>query len=232
MNLVASSWIEIPSGKNLLEALAELGAGRRGWIEATGHIDEVELHLAAETPPESDEHRKPAGRFTVLSLLGPSTGPFTVTLARAANGTTEIQGGVLLGGRSGGMAALFVPTDDTAANTDRAPRAAPAKPQAATAASGTGIPTAWVSAVRASALRDARGGTTSDEDDGHGPQEGDLVEHFAFGLCDVLRSDGERLHIRDVNGPTRVREVSTTMLKVMPPTEHDGKKLYRLLRRT
>ena len=63
------------------------------------------------------------------------------------------------------------------------------------------------------------------------PDAGDLVDHFAFGLGEVLTSDGDRLRIRDVQGPGRIREVSLTMLKVLGPTESDGKRLFQLVRR-
>lgn len=45
------------------------------------------------------------------------------------------------------------------------------------------------------------------------PEPGDLVEHFAFGRCEVLRSDGDRLHLR-VGKDGRIREIALEMLKV------------------
>ena len=63
------------------------------------------------------------------------------------------------------------------------------------------------------------------------PEAGDLVDHFAFGLCEVVTSDGDRLKIRDAKVPGRVREVSMTMLNVLQPTESEGKRLFRLARR-
>jgi hypothetical protein len=57
------------------------------------------------------------------------------------------------------------------------------------------------------------------------------VQHFAFGLCEVLTSDGDRLRIRDVGGPRRVREVALSMLRVTGPTDSDGKRLFHLERR-
>ena len=64
------------------------------------------------------------------------------------------------------------------------------------------------------------------------PEPGDLVEHFAFGLCEVLMGDDERLKIRDVNGPGRVREIRLDMLRVAGPDERSGKRLFRLARRS
>jgi predicted DNA-binding protein with PD1-like motif len=51
------------------------------------------------------------------------------------------------------------------------------------------------------------------------PEAGDQVEHFAFGKCDVLRSDGDRLHLR-VHKDGRIREIALEMLKVTP--QDDG----------
>ncbi len=45
------------------------------------------------------------------------------------------------------------------------------------------------------------------------PDPGDIVEHFAFGLCDVLKSDGDRLHLR-VHKDGRIREIALEMLRV------------------
>jgi hypothetical protein len=63
------------------------------------------------------------------------------------------------------------------------------------------------------------------------PERGDLVEHFAFGLCEVLNVTGDRIVLRDLRGPGRIREIASDRLEVTGPTEHDGKRLYRLTRR-
>ncbi len=51
------------------------------------------------------------------------------------------------------------------------------------------------------------------------PEAGDQVEHFAFGKCDVLKSDGDRLHLK-VHKDGRIREIALEMLKVTP--QDDG----------
>ena len=63
------------------------------------------------------------------------------------------------------------------------------------------------------------------------PEPGDFVQHFAFGLCEVLMGDDERLKIRDVTGPGRIREIRLDMLRVTGPTDREGKRLFRLERR-
>ena len=45
------------------------------------------------------------------------------------------------------------------------------------------------------------------------PEPGDEVQHFAFGKCEVLRSDGDRLHLK-VGKDGRIREIALEMLKV------------------
>jgi predicted DNA-binding protein with PD1-like motif len=53
------------------------------------------------------------------------------------------------------------------------------------------------------------------DDDGEQifPEAGDEVQHFAFGTCEVLRSDGDRLHLK-VGKDGRIREIALEMLKV------------------
>jgi hypothetical protein len=62
------------------------------------------------------------------------------------------------------------------------------------------------------------------------PEAGDVVEHFAFGRCDVLKSDGDRLYLR-MHKDGRVKEIALEMLKVTPTGEEDGKRAYKLARR-
>jgi predicted DNA-binding protein with PD1-like motif len=47
------------------------------------------------------------------------------------------------------------------------------------------------------------------------PEAGDVVDHFAFGRCDVVKSDGERLHLR-IHKDGRIREIALEMLRVTP----------------
>ena len=69
------------------------------------------------------------------------------------------------------------------------------------------------------------------EEEGPQPERGDLVEHFAFGRAEVLSVDGERLVLRDLYGPGRIREIALDRLTVKGPLEHDGKRLFRLDKR-
>ena len=62
------------------------------------------------------------------------------------------------------------------------------------------------------------------------PEVGDAVMHFHFGECTVISSDGDRIRLRqDRDG--RVREVALAMLRIEPPTMHDGKRSFKLSRK-
>jgi hypothetical protein len=63
------------------------------------------------------------------------------------------------------------------------------------------------------------------------PERGDVVEHFAFGRCEVLKSDGDRLHLR-VDKDGRIREIALEMLRVTPLGESEsGGRRFKLERR-
>lgn len=70
-------------------------------------------------------------------------------------------------------------------------------------------------------------------DDSPFPEPGDVVEHFAFGICEVLKSDGDRLHLR-VAKDGRIREIALEMLRVtLASTDSvdEGKRRYKLDRK-
>jgi predicted DNA-binding protein with PD1-like motif len=105
-----------------------------------------------------------------------------------------------------------------------APAAPPSWTDTAAAASSTPL------RPPASAL--ARQAQDADEpEDGPYPQAGDIAEHFAFGPCEVLRSDGDRLQVRMMRDG-KVSEIALEKLRVttLPP---DGTtQRYRLSRKT
>src|SRR6185503_16531371 len=63
------------------------------------------------------------------------------------------------------------------------------------------------------------------------PEVGDLVNHFAFGDCTVVASNGDQISLRsDPDG--RVRAVALAMLKIEPqPDGPDGKRRFKLARK-
>lgn len=63
------------------------------------------------------------------------------------------------------------------------------------------------------------------------PEAGDFVDHFTFGRCNVLKSDGDRLHLK-VHKDGRVREIALDMLRVSRlPDGEDGQRRFKLERR-
>lgn len=73
--------------------------------------------------------------------------------------------------------------------------------------------------------------STSGDDDVVYPDAGDIVEHFHFGKCEVLKSDGDRLHLRDER-EGRIKEIALEKLRVTPmPTEEGGPRRFKLDRK-
>jgi predicted DNA-binding protein with PD1-like motif len=105
---------------------------------------------------------------------------------------------------------------DASDRADREPRPRAAQAQGSQAAAG--IP-----------ARIPRPGTP--DVDGPVPEPGDAVDHFAFGRCDVLKSDGDRLHLK-IHKDGRIREIALGMLRVSRAADgDDGKRRFKLERR-
>jgi len=220
----------IEPGADLLEELTLLGKTGEGWVSATGHLEGVEVRVAGEG---ADPVRALRGRLTLLQLTGPLGGPFSVTLARATDVGIEVLGGVLVRARAAGVSLVVHPVAAPLPAAARAVAAtSPVRVEAAPAAAPADKTGAvWAAAAMASARARARD-AQEEADDMPYPEAGDLVDHFAFGKCEVLTSDGDRLRIRDLAGPQRIREVSLSMLKVAEVTESEGKRLFRLARKS
>lgn len=120
------------------------------------------------------------------------------------------------------------------------------RPRPAPAPSPPSPPSAWSEAVSASAELGSPGArmtvpvqlpavppkpkVPAFDEGGPFPEAGDYVEHFAFGPCDVLKSDGDRLHVR-MHKDGRIKEIALAMLKVTPIDGPDGKRGFKLERR-
>ena len=69
------------------------------------------------------------------------------------------------------------------------------------------------------------------EEDGPFPEPGDSVEHFAFGRADVVKSDGDRLHVK-IHKDGRIKEIALEMLRVSRLDDGEGgKRRFKLERR-
>jgi predicted DNA-binding protein with PD1-like motif len=62
------------------------------------------------------------------------------------------------------------------------------------------------------------------------PEAGDIVEHFAFGRCEVLKSDGDRLQIK-VGKDGRMREIALEMLRVTELESQSDNRRFKLDRK-
>jgi predicted DNA-binding protein with PD1-like motif len=71
----------------------------------------------------------------------------------------------------------------------------------------------------------------AEEADAPFPEAGDVVEHFAFGRCEVVKSDGDRLHLK-VGKDGRIREIALEMLRVSPLESNEpSRKRFKLDRK-
>lgn len=219
--------VSVPSGEDLLQALTAIEP--ECWLQANGFVEGVEIKLPGEA---TDLTRTLRGRLALLSLQGPSQGPWMATFARHTDVGMELLGGQLLRARSQGVL-LFVqpavsqqvPRDPEPRREIVAPPAARPSPVPAASAPISTQPRTWADVAAASEAAE-------DEESDELPQRGDLVDHFAFGLCEVLKANGDRLLIRDVKGPGRNREIAVSALRVMPPRTQNGKRCFRLQRQS
>lgn len=209
----------LPTGTDVRKALLALSEGRTGWVMASGVVEALELRIDG-VPRRID------GKTTIVSLSGPCGGPYMIALSRSA----QMMAGELDNARSLGMTILLIPGEPGEAPKPREPKPPPASvppsPRAQPSVTAKG---GWA----ASALASAEVTREMDPDDVPNamPGAGDLVDHFAFGLCQVLMGDEDTLKIRDLHGRGRIREIRVEMLKVTGPTAKDGKRLFKLARR-
>jgi hypothetical protein len=227
MASAAPRLVTIADGENLLDALSEACGPGDGWIAAVGHVDSVEIRVAGEG---ADVRKQLRGRLTLAQLSGPYGGPYFATLARHSSLGSELVAGQLLAARSAAVTAtLWTAQGSVRELVDAAPpRAEPAAPPAVEkAAAPAPAASGWAAAAKAAAADLAE-----EEVEAARPERGDLVRHFAFGLCEVLQDTGDRLKLRDMHGPGRIREIALDMLDISPPTEHNGKRTFKLSRKT
>jgi predicted DNA-binding protein with PD1-like motif len=226
----------------LLKALQGEGIAR-GWIRGSGVLADIALRAYDPVLSSLGAARNIEGPLQALLLegsIGHSSGELNISLraflARESEfGLQTISGEVE---RARALALeLFVMALDGLS------------PQLALAGDGRG---AWHGALEASEQADrqpeprpspapsprlgapipARPPPRRDTDlDAPFPEQGDTVEHFAFGRCEVLKSDGDRLHLK-VHRDGRVREIALGMLRVSRQTDgEDGRRHFKLERR-
>lgn len=202
--------LSVPQGEDLLTFLAGLGGAADAWVTGVGEVEDAELTVTL------DENAAPhvvSGRAMLVSLSGPLSGPLMATLAHA--GSAGLIGGRLGAARSAGV--KLVVMEPSAAD-----RAAAAGALAAVARARA--------AAAAADLADARAAEEEGESDDP-PRFGDHVDHFVFGLCEVMVLHGERMKIRAIAGG-KLREIHLRAVRVLKPTEQGGRRVFKLVRRT
>jgi hypothetical protein len=225
MASAAPRLITIADGENLLDALAEACGKGDGWVAAVGHVDSVELRVAGEG---ADVRKQLRGRLTLAQLSGPFGGPYFATLSRHTSTGSELVAGQLLGARSAGVTStLWLAQGSVRELVD----AVPARAQAPVEAAEPAAPKAPAASGWAAAASAAAADLAEEEEEDAYPARGDLVRHFAFGLCEVLQETGDRLKLRDLNGPGRIREIATDMLEISLQAPQNGKRVFRLNRK-
>jgi hypothetical protein len=224
MASAAPRLVTVADGENLLDALAEACGQGDGWLAAVGHVDSVEIRVAGEG---ADVRKQLRGRLTLAQLSGPYGGPYYATLSRHSSLGSELVAGQLLGARSAGVTAtLWTAQGSVRELVDAAPPRAEPAAELEKAAAVAPAASGWAAAAHAAALDLAE-----DEEEPQRPARGDHVRHFAFGLCEVLQDTGDRLKLRDLHGPGRIREIAVEMLEISPPTEQNGKRVFKLSRK-
>jgi predicted DNA-binding protein with PD1-like motif len=249
-------------GERLPDALHEalLGEGvTHGWLRGSGVLEEVELRAFDPSLGAFGGVRSITGPLQVLSIEGSITlGGGTpscklqAVLARETDHGLETLSGEIGRARALSLEILVTALEDVTA----------ARP-AARSADSLPTPSEWNSALEASAetvherpsrprpsaLASPSQGAAQAAGpsalipprrlrpgldlDAPAPEAGDLVDHFAFGRCDVLKSDGERLHLK-VHKDGRIREIALEMLRVTPLEEGEegsDKRRFKLERK-
>jgi predicted DNA-binding protein with PD1-like motif len=208
------------------------------FIVGAGEIEDAEVLVlgpvaAGKVAPRT--HRKVDGPGDLVSLVGHLTRGELELRAVIARETE--QGPMLISGllvraiavtarvslQSIGAASRPAHVAPVAPPSPQTPAAAPAPTPFS---GGTTTPLALSPAVRLP-TKPVR---PSDEPDAY-PEENDTVNHFHFGRCTVLLSDGERLRLQQEKDG-RVREVALSMLRVGEPTVlEDGRRHWDLARK-
>jgi predicted DNA-binding protein with PD1-like motif len=227
----------LPEGASLLEALVELLRSEgvaTGAVRGHGVLRDATLRVFAPALGAMGLPRKLGGTSQAVVLdgsVGMHEGSPAVrlraVLSRETETGVETVAGELSYARVVAVELLVTSLDDVAV-----PLALAASEETKEAP-----PAAWSDAVRASPGSDPRLSTknapgpvrtmplrpptkNTGSDAAIFPEAGDAVEHFAFGTCDVIKSDGDRLHLR-VHKDQRIKEIALEMLRVHLLSEPD-----------
>jgi predicted DNA-binding protein with PD1-like motif len=225
-----------------------------GWVRAGGVITDVELRAYDPVAGGPGEVRRIGGPWQAVTLegsIGLSEGQPTTSLravlARDGARGLETVAGEIVSARAVAVEVFVTALDDVALqrSTDaagvsllgptpaggRAPAAVPWSGAIDASDRAEPRPRAPPQSTAGSAMPARLPRPARDDSDSPLPEPGDSVEHFAFGRCEVIKSDGDRLHIR-VPKDGRVCEIALGMLRVSRvPDGDDGQHRFKLERR-
>ncbi|MFO0665707.1 MAG: hypothetical protein U0174_17250 [Polyangiaceae bacterium] len=220
--------VDLPSGERIEQALVR-AAGAGSWVRAMGTVSHVAMRVAPSESPRGLD-----GTWTLVSfdaVVAEHSCTMHAVVSRQGAWGPELCAGELVTAEVVRVTcAVFTGKGDTAPLHDD--DAAEDNP--------------WASAISASASGDAseRRRPASEEKkaaiperarpqanfDQDFPEARDLVEHFHFGRAEVLKSDGDRLHVK-VARDGRIKEIALQMLKVTRKDDEGGVRVFKLDRK-
>jgi len=237
--------VTISEGADLVAAAKDFASQGRAWARAAGPLSAVELRRAGHEAQTLD------GDLLLVSLEGPCEGPLVgLVSVRDPLSTHLVAGEVLAALTSATTTMCILHESVTAAPKSEVlvARAAEVAPAAPSLESQPALPPSSPHAV--DVPRDAAPARISSpnvtlaaaiparpvkaaaaETEMVFPDAGDRVEHFAFGSCEVLKSDGDRLHLR-LGKDGKIKEIAVEMLKVSElPSDGAPGRRFKLERR-
>lgn len=229
----------LTAGASIVEALLALGVPAR----VRGIVRDPQIRSVRPTG-DIGPVRTLSGVWLVIHLESDSNGDVRGLLSREGDLGFEMAAGEIVDARI----VTAVATPLAAPTAPVAPPAAPPVPAQApvaervvVAAPAPSAPVVAVPAERSSSPSvegaQDRGGMPlrppakkTAETEQLTPNPGDLVDHFAFGRCEVVKSDGDRLHLK-LGRDSRIKEIALEMLRVTRIGDDGGVPLYRLDRK-
>jgi predicted DNA-binding protein with PD1-like motif len=230
-----------------------------GWLRASGVLADVELRAFDAELGTLGSSRHIAGPVQVLALegsIGMAAGEpsfsLRALLARETDRGLETLAGEITSARTvalevlvtaldlvleralDGTAGVWMLVGDPSAPGARAPvwsSAVEASERAVEREPPRARPTATITTAGAAPMPQRPARPQAAEAEGPIPEPGDAVEHFALGRGEVVKSDGDRLHVKLLKDG-RIKEIALEVLRVVrQPDTDDGKRQYRLERR-
>jgi predicted DNA-binding protein with PD1-like motif len=209
----------------LIETLRDEHVGC-GWLRGSGVIEDVDLRAFDPELATLGGPRRIAGRVQVIALegsIGLAEGQPTLSLrallARETDRGLEAIAGEIASARAVAMEVIVTALDDVELGRALDPYAGvwllgtPSADPPARAGWSAALSAANANQPSPLAPIPQRRTRPGPDLDAPVPEAGDMVDHFAFGPCDVVKSDGDRLHLR-VHKDGRIREIALEMLRV------------------